>query len=119
MHPQLQLRLLAPKPRPAKVRTYFDTTLLPRDALAAAIARAEGQDDKVLAVFRAHGSLTPSECLRHLERAGVRIILNSVRRSICTLTDARVLDKTAQKRPGPYLRPEFVWTLLTPQARAA
>lgn len=112
--------LLKPRqPRPAKARSYYDSTLLPRDALAAAIARAECQDDKVLAVFRAHGSLTPSECLRKLEAAGVRILLTSVRRSISTLTDARVLDKTAQKRMGPYGMAEFVWCLVGPEARAA
>lgn len=120
MNAQLEMMLLVPRrPRAAKARAYFDSTLIPRDALAAAIQRAEGQDEKVLATFRAHGSLTPSECLRKLEAAGERLLLTSVRRSISTLTDARVLDKTAQKRPGPYGMPEFVWCLVGPEARAA
>jgi hypothetical protein len=119
MHPQLTLRLIAPRPRPAKARSYFDTTLLPRAELAQAIARAEAQDDQVLLAFRAHVRLTPSECLRHLEAAGVSILITSVRRSISTLTDAGALCKTPDKRPGPWGMREVVWELVSPQARAA
>lgn len=119
MHPQLTLRLLAPRPRPAKARAYFDTTNLPASALSEAIARAEGQDDQVMQAFRVHGELTPSECLKALELAGARILLTSVRRSISTLTDAGALVKTARKHPGPYGMPEYVWAIVRPEARAA
>lgn len=119
MHPQLTLRLLAPRPRPPKVRSYYDSTCLPVSALVAAITRAKGQDDQVLATFRAHAVLTPSACQRHLEAAGVRILLTSVRRSISTLTGAGVLVKTSIKRTGPFGAAEYEWTLVSPEALAA
>jgi hypothetical protein len=117
---QLEMLLLIPKrPRAPKARAYFDSTFLPRAQLAQAIARAEQQDEQVLAVFRACGRLTPSACQRELESLGVRILLTSVRRSITTLTDAGVLRKTADKLPGPWRMPEFVWQIVGPEARAA
>lgn len=104
-----------PRPRPAKARAYFDTTMLPMADLHGAIARAELQDDKVLAVYRAHYAMTPSECLRRLEAVGVRILITSVRRSISTLTDAGALYRTNIKTRGPWGAMEGVWALVVPQ----
>ncbi len=111
MHSQLALRLIAPCPRPAKARSYFDTTRLPMAELDLAIQRAELQDDQVLAVFRALGSLTPSQCLRYLEARGVRILITSVRRSISTLTGAGALYRTELRQRGPWGAMESVWAL--------
>ena len=120
MNAQLEMLLLVPRrPRAPKARSYFDSTFLPRAQLAQAIARAEQQDEQVLAVFRACARLTPSACQRELESLGVSMLLTSVRRSITTLTDAGALRKTADKLPGPYRMPEFVWEIVTPEARAA
>lgn len=119
MHAQLEMRLLAPRPRPARARVFFDTTTLPAAELKAAIARAELQDEKVLAVYRAHHALSPSACLAHLEAAGVRILITSVRRSISTLTDAGALYRSPLRERGPWGAPESVWALVKPQGNAA
>lgn len=119
MNAQLEMRLLAPRPRPAKARAYFDTTLLPITELHRAIARAELQDVQVLAVYRAHLRMTPSACLRHLEAAGVRILITSVRRSISTLTEAGALYRTSQRERGPWGALEGVWALVQPQGNVA
>ena len=119
MNAQLQLRLLSPRPRPAKARVFFDTTMLPVAELKAAIARAELQDEQVLAVYRAHYALSPSACLAHLEAAGVRMLITSVRRSISTLTDAGALYRTPLRQRGPWGALEGVWALVVPQGSAA
>jgi hypothetical protein len=109
---QLSLHLAAPRPRAAKGRNYFDTTRLPLADLARAIARAEQQDDAILAAFRCHLILTPSRC-HEIVSAGRPILLTSVRRSIATLTEAGALEKLAKRTPGPYGAPEHLWQLVT------
>lgn len=109
---QMTLQLIAPRPRAPKPRSYFDTTRLPLAELAPAIARAEQQDDAVLAAFRCHLILTPSRCHDILSR-GRPILLTSVRRSIATLTDAGALEKLARTEPGPHGAREHLWQLVT------
>ena len=111
MNGQLQLSFAAPRPRAVRGQVYFDTTHLPLGQLVEAITTAARQDEQVLAVFRAHQVLTPSRCLQHLEAAGVRILITSVRRSISTLTKAGALSHTDQKAPGPWGAAESLWAL--------
>lgn len=118
MNAQLEMRLIAQRPRPAKARAYFDTTMLPVAELGTAITRAELQDEKVLAVYRAQQSMTPSECLRRLEAVGVRILITSVRRSISTLTDAGALQRTNVKTRGPWGAMEGIWAINVTTGRA-
>lgn len=103
---QLALRF---DPLPAQRRRgYFCTTRLTDDELAAALERAESQTDAVLAVFRRHVALTPSQAHAKLRRP---CLLTSVRRSITVLTGERVLRKTDRQVPGPHGAPESVWEL--------
>ena len=91
--------------------SFFQTTRLSRQELSEAIARAEMQNDAVLAIFRAYGSLTPSTCWGHYQAHGKRAPLTSIRRSITVLTTAGALVKTDTQLPGMYGVPERVWAL--------
>lgn len=110
MSAQLALDLHA---RPEPGVRYFVTTRLEPEELAAAIERATGQDDAVLALFRAHVALSPSTChALYLEATGKRLTpLTSIRRSITVLTKARALTKTPKQIGGPFGMPEHVWSL--------
>lgn len=100
---QLALAFKAPR--------FFATTRLSPDELAGALARAELQDEAVLAIFRADGSLTPSAAWAQYQAHGKRAPLTSIRRSITVLTSAGALVKTAAQLPGLYGSPEHVWAL--------
>lgn len=89
--------------------TYWDTTALPSDQLAAAIRAAEDQDAAVLAILQPGRLLSPSQVWDAGCRVGRSWLLTSVRRSMSNLTDAKVLVRTDVKRRGPYGRDEFCW----------
>lgn len=115
---QLALVLEAPKPRRAKVSAFYETTPLSVRERAEAIARAEAQDQRVLAVYRcANRPLTPSEAHLQLEACGHREPITSIRRAIHTLTKAGALVKLAQTERGPWGSLEHFWAL--PQAGRA
>lgn len=101
-----------PRPRARRAPVYFDTTRLKDEDLAAAVRKAEQQDIAVLATFRAHVVLSPSRCHALVMRAGVPILLTSVRRAIATLTKAGALRKTGEKVDGPYNASEHLWELV-------
>lgn len=105
MSAQLALDLKAPAGR-----FYVTTRLTPEEAKTA-VARAESQTHAVLALFRAHLELTPSQAHGMLAKAGLTVLLTSVRRSISDLTRDRILRKTTEQRPGPWGMPETVWAL--------
>lgn len=107
MSAQLALPLAPPKGR----ARYFQTTRLSPADLADAIARAEQQDDAVLALFRVNGALAPSEAWKQYQAHGKQAPLTSIRRSITTLTNAGALVKTGLQVPGLYGSPEHVWRL--------
>lgn len=111
MNGQLQLSFSPSRPRAVRGQVYFDTTRLQVAQLTQAITTAARQDEQILAIFRAHPSLTPSQCLRQLESFGVRILIGSVRRSITTLTKAGALVRTENRAPGPWGADEYVWAL--------
>lgn len=95
------------------MRPFYETVPLTADQLRAAFARAEKQDQRVLAVFRSFpaDALTPSTVHAIGERNGASWLLTSVRRSISNLTGAGVLVKTGDQRPGPHGSPESCWRL--------
>lgn len=100
---------LALKLKPVR---YFQTTRLSPLELGDAIARAEMQDDAVLALFRANVCMTPSACWKAYQAHGRNAPLTSIRRSITVLTSAGALSKTAAHLPGLYGSPEHVWVLV-------
>lgn len=108
MNAQLQLDLHA-RPEPGK--RYFVTTRLTPDQLTAALARAHGQTEQVLALYRTHTALSPSQAHRMLTSAGLHVLLTSTRRSISTLTREGCLRKSGRQVMGPHGAVESVWTL--------
>lgn len=112
MNAQLTLRLIAPRPRPAKVAPFYVTTPLTVQERAEAIARAEAQDQRVLAVYRCSDRpLTPSEAHLQLEACGHHEPITSIRRAIHTLTKAGALVKLPDTERGPWGMPEHRWAL--------
>ena len=112
MNAQLALRLIAPRQRPAKVAPFYVTTPLTVQERAQAIARAEAQDQRVLAVYRcADRPLTPSEAHQQLEACGHREPIVSIRRAINTLTKAGALVKLPETKVGPWQAKEHMWAL--------
>lgn len=99
--------------RPArKAPVYYQTTPLSVADRAKAIASAERQDQRVLAVYRcAQRPLTPSEAHQQLAACGHSEPVTSIRRAINTLTAAGVLAKLDTTQCGPWGRPECQWTL--------
>lgn len=112
MNAQLQLSLATPRARPRKGSNFYATTPLTVQERAQVIARAEHQDERVLAVYRASDRpLTPSEAHQQLEACGHREPVTSIRRAINTLTKAGALVKLSQTERGPWGSLEHKWDL--------
>lgn len=112
MNAQLQLCLTAPRPRAPKVSAFYETTRLSVRERAQAIAKAEAQDQRVLAVYRCSDRpLTPSEAHQQLEACGHREPIVSIRRAINTLTKAGALVKLSTTSVGPWGAKEHQWDL--------
>lgn len=101
--------------------TYWPTTPMSRDELAAAIKSTDTQDDAVLAVYNAAGRpLSASQVWRACEAQGRRWPLTSIRRSITNLTNAGALVHLhSETRTGIYGRPETLYALPEREGRAA
>lgn len=79
---------------------------------------AEQQDEVVLAIFRASDApLSPSQVWQAGIDFGRNWLLTSVRRSITSLTDAKLLVHLGTHRQGLYGRREGLWAI--PQRAAA
>ena len=99
---------------------YWNTTPLPVSELAAAIARAEKQDEAVMCIFRAlGGELGPSQVWKIGVANGMGWVLTSVRRAMSNLADPKcgALVKLRTTRMGEYGAVEHLWAL--PQQVAA
>ena len=92
--------------------SFYNTISLKGDELKEAEEKAETQEDKVLDFFQRHSRwhYTPWE-VRRLVFAGSNVPITSVRRAINNLTDAGKLEKTDEKRVGPYGKPSYAWAL--------
>ena len=100
---------------------YWNTTPLPVSELAAAIARADKQDDAVLEIFRAiGGELGPSQVWKIGTANGMGWVLTSVRRSMSNLADPKcgALVKLRTTRMGLFGAREHLWSLPTQDAAA-
>lgn len=86
--------------------TYWNTTLLQGDELAARKAKAQVQEAAILALFRVHGTLGPWQVYELLER---KHPITSVRRAITNLAGRDLLTKTNDYRDGPEGAREHLW----------
>lgn len=99
--------------------SFFNTTNETGDLLAEYRSKSEHQDERVLKIFEASGpaaALSPSMVSSlynrlYPERHIYGVPLTSIRRSITCLTKDGKLEKTSEKRPGLFGRPEFLWKL--------
>lgn len=93
--------------------SFYQTTPLTSDELKDAITTAKRQDDAVLSIFRRlrNSLLTPSDVHVMLSKYGRKMLKNSVRRSMTTLTGDDLLVKTDTLRKGPHHRGEHCWRL--------
>jgi hypothetical protein len=93
---------------------YYNTTGLTGDELKQAVARAKSQNEAILLIFlNTRKGYGPSQIHHLLTKAGHKLLLTSVRRGMCDLTDkTKDLIRTDEKRPGQTGKDkEFVWTL--------
>ena len=97
---------------------YHNTTHLTALELFDAIAKAERQEEAVLALYRHHRRLSPSQCWRKYGRDLAP--LTSIRRCVSDLAKAGVLVHTGEQVRGEYGKPEGVWAVAeSAEARAA
>lgn len=117
---QLPLDLSPETPRQARagaLRSFYAAGQpIPVPEALAGEAAAQEQDAQVLAVFlRAPGAhLTPTEVLEALQRAHGQAapLLTSVRRSMSTMTERRLLvHYSRERRPSPRGGTESAWGL--------
>ncbi len=76
------------------------------------------QEGIVLALFRRHRFLSPSQCHRaYMDTFGFAPPLTSVRRAITNLTNYNQLDKTSLRRTGLYGKKERIRLALSTARR--
>jgi hypothetical protein len=92
---------------------FHQTTRLTDSQLRQAIESAARQEDRVHALFRRYGALSPSLAHKlHSDMGFTRTPLTSIRRCISDLTDLGKLSKTDIQVIGRYSVPESVWKLV-------
>lgn len=103
--------------------SFYNTTGLSSDQLRAAKDACNRQESHVLALFRKHVTLSPSEChvlySNHCANPNDAPPITSIRRAITDLTERGLLVKSATMRRGAYGKPEHCWTLATGEPQAA
>lgn len=92
--------------------TYFKTTPIDAQELAAAITENRLQDELVMHIFRHYRrAMSPSDVFQMGQRMGKQWLITSVRRSMTNLAGVGALDHMDLTKPGPYGRPEGLWRL--------
>jgi hypothetical protein len=91
---------------------FKDNMNTPIDTLDEYEAKAHGQDDKILALFRKFPdvAMTPPE-VKTLLGVNDTTLLTSVRRSLNTLANLKFLEVLPEKRKGIYNRPNYQYKL--------
>lgn len=89
--------------------SFYNTVNLTGADLAAAVKQARHQGEAVLALYREHGRLSPSQA--HKLYGDEHTPLTSIRRAIHCLTEHGRLVKTDAMVAGEYGKPEHVWEL--------
>ena len=92
---------------------YFNTTNQKGEVLRRHKEKAETQNEKILAFFKARPAIhfSPTDIWRLLFREGCP--LTSVRRSLTNLTNEGALEKTEKTKYGMYGRKEYCWKFKT------
>ena len=91
----------------------------PAEAMSSREKVAE-QEGIVLALFRRHRFLSPSQCHQEWHNMfGQAPPLTSIRRAITNLTHYGQLDKTSMRRTGLYGKKEYVWRHKQPDVRVS
>ena len=90
---------------------YYNTTNEKEMELETARDNTKKQDNRVFAVFSAHGKAAVLSPWTVKEVMNTDAPITSIRRSINTLTNKGHLTKTTVKIMGPYGRPCFCWRL--------
>jgi hypothetical protein len=89
---------------------YHNTLNLFGSELKKRVLKAEGCTAKVLELYAnsPNITITPWEAFQKLSS---KWPITSIRRSISDLTDLNHLEKTNEKRIGPYDEPNYAWRL--------
>lgn len=92
---------------------YYNTTDLKHAELNSAVQKAKGQDEIILEYFKAHpnGLCTPFEV--HSALFDDRTPVDSIKRTLNTLTKELFLEKTKTMRMGKFGRLNHTWKLKT------
>jgi predicted transcriptional regulator len=92
--------------------TYYNTTNLKGEELAAAQAQARTQEQDVFEIlFLANRPLGASEVMERLNHFNKRPPITSVRRAISNLKKSGQVERADHQTIGPYGRREYAWTL--------
>ena len=89
---------------------YFNTTNLSGQMLLDFENKADNQEERILAIFKASNLLTPSQVWNAYGNKQTPI--TSIRRGITNLSNDGKLIKTTNKKIGMYGRPESVYQLI-------
>lgn len=90
--------------------SYYNTTKVGGQQLAQYEAKAQSQEEEVLAFFEAHPYCLFTRAELHtkvLQKAPV----SSITRTLSNLKDLGVIRKTGKKRAGECGRPMYCWAL--------
>jgi len=91
--------------------TYYNTTNESGQILLDFNDKAIGLEKKILNIFRKYPGkkMTPFEVLSI--NGNINIPITSVRRAMSNLTKEDLLEKTNEKKPGRYGRPNYCWQI--------
>ena len=93
------------------MKSFYNTNAETGDSLIRCKIHARSQQEAILAHFKINPGrhYTPAE----IQAVFPTMLLTSIRRAICNLTDAGYLVKTELRTPGIYGSPNFNWRLKT------
>jgi Fe2+ or Zn2+ uptake regulation protein len=100
------------QPAENKNPVFFNTIKLPEPELKDAKISATIQNARVMDIFKQHGKLTPLEAWRHYCNVFPEAPATSIRRSITVLTGLGLLQKTDEKKPEVYGKPNYFWKIV-------
>lgn len=91
------------------MKSYHNTNNERGKQLAESEAKAQTQDESVLAIFKKGIGYTASEVWD--EYGNWIAPLTSIRRAITNLMNAGIIEKTDEQRPGIYGKAEYVYKI--------